>query len=360
MWKILGIFITIAVAIFLSGCVEEVPKGVTKTTHYKDNEFNQSNFTDWNNKGRELYDLDEHDEAIKAFDKAIEANPQYYEAWYNKGVALVNLGKYDEAITAFDKAIEINPHNWVAWDGKGVILTELGKYDEAIKAFDKAIELNPTNSEVFNNRELALSKLNKTTLIKNVSVANGTNALTENMPSKPQGKFIFTPQEKMTQGITSSVIARITINTSEEFVRLIESNDKLESSNYKPESNNYRLNSSNIPISKMMMVTLEGTKNGAFDIKNITPTTQNVSSDNTGYTEWVWDVTPKLPGKQTLLLRAFTIEDNGYRTRKGVIMKDIHVDVNPVWWMEKNYQWILGAIIVPLLLIIGKKWKKDN
>ena len=43
-------------------------------------------------------------------------------AWNNKGVALAKLNKSDEAIKAYDKAIEINPHNSNAWNNKGVAL----------------------------------------------------------------------------------------------------------------------------------------------------------------------------------------------------------------------------------------------
>ena len=63
-----------------------------------------------------------------------------------KDIALEELGKHDEAIKAFDKAIEINPQDSYAWDGKGIALWKLDKYDEAIKAFDKAIEIDPHDS----------------------------------------------------------------------------------------------------------------------------------------------------------------------------------------------------------------------
>jgi tetratricopeptide (TPR) repeat protein len=79
----------------------------------------------WNNKGLALDDLNKYDEAIKAFDKAIEINPQYSLAWYNKGRALYKLNKYDEAIKAYDKAIEINPQNSDAWSNKGAVLVYL-------------------------------------------------------------------------------------------------------------------------------------------------------------------------------------------------------------------------------------------
>ena len=69
-----------------------------------------------------------------------------------KDIALVKLGKSDEAIKAYDKAIEINPHNSDAWYNKGIALYNLNKSDEAIKAYDKAIEINPQDSKALKQR----------------------------------------------------------------------------------------------------------------------------------------------------------------------------------------------------------------
>jgi Flp pilus assembly protein TadD len=40
-----------------------------------------------------LFMQSKNGEAIQAFDKAIEINPQLAEAWNDKGMALMNLGK---------------------------------------------------------------------------------------------------------------------------------------------------------------------------------------------------------------------------------------------------------------------------
>jgi Flp pilus assembly protein TadD len=85
------------------------------------------------------------------------------EDWFNKGIALEDLGKYDEAIQAFDKALELDPQNAEAWSEKGYALGELGKYDEAIQALDKAIELDPQNAEAWSEKGVVLELLNKTT-----------------------------------------------------------------------------------------------------------------------------------------------------------------------------------------------------
>ena len=72
-------------------------------------------------------------------------------AWFNKELGLERLGRYDEAIQAFDKAIEINPQLSIAWGNKGLALEKISKYDDAIKAYDKTIEINPKHAEYETN-----------------------------------------------------------------------------------------------------------------------------------------------------------------------------------------------------------------
>jgi len=111
--------------------------------------------------GNALYDLGKHEEAINAYNKAIELNPKLASAWYNKGVALTNQGKDDEAIVAYDKAIEIDPKHASAWYNKGNALYNIGKYEEAIIAYDKAIEIGPQLADAWNNKGIALTNLEK-------------------------------------------------------------------------------------------------------------------------------------------------------------------------------------------------------
>ena len=54
------------------------------------------------------------------------------------------MGRYEEAIAAYAKAIEINPQLAEAWNNKGVVLGWSGRYEEAKEAFEKAHEIDPT------------------------------------------------------------------------------------------------------------------------------------------------------------------------------------------------------------------------
>jgi tetratricopeptide (TPR) repeat protein len=104
-----------------------------------------NNSQDWVNKGVDLTDLGKYDEAIKAFDKAIELDPKNANAWQEKGWALHGLGRYNDAIKALDKAIELDqldkPSSSVAWHIKGIVLEKLGRTAEANAAYAKAKEL---------------------------------------------------------------------------------------------------------------------------------------------------------------------------------------------------------------------------
>ena len=69
-----------------------------------------------------LFDL-----AIKCYDQAIAANPNYSYAWSNKCSAFGFQGKFDEAAQACDEAIRLDPELVPAWMGKGGALLNLNK-----------------------------------------------------------------------------------------------------------------------------------------------------------------------------------------------------------------------------------------
>lgn len=63
--------------------------------------------------------------------KIVEYDPKIAVSWNLKGFALSNQGKYDEAIEAYDKAIEIAPEWSVPWYNKRVALQKLSSHEKA-------------------------------------------------------------------------------------------------------------------------------------------------------------------------------------------------------------------------------------
>jgi len=76
---------------------------------------NSEEAIEWNNKGYTFAEDGKHEEAITAFNCALESNPGFAEAWNNKGYSLAELGRTDEAITACCRAIELNPAFARSW-----------------------------------------------------------------------------------------------------------------------------------------------------------------------------------------------------------------------------------------------------
>ena len=61
--------------------------------------------------------------------------------WYKKGLDLGRNGSYEEAVLAYNRAIELDSTSSEAWKGKGDSLKALGRQAEADVAYAKAKEL---------------------------------------------------------------------------------------------------------------------------------------------------------------------------------------------------------------------------
>ena len=114
---------------------------------------------DYINRGNDLFYKDDYESALKAYDKAIELEPDDAYAWYNKGTALGELGWYEEELEAYNKAIELKSDYFEAWSDKGVALGDLGRYEEELEAYDKAIELKPDYANAWFNRACVYARL---------------------------------------------------------------------------------------------------------------------------------------------------------------------------------------------------------
>jgi tetratricopeptide (TPR) repeat protein len=110
----------------------------------------------WYQKGLKLMEDDTYEDALIAFNKAIEMDPENASIWMGKGDTLVRMGDYNESQKIYEKSLEMadkttraNPQDAKGWFVQGELLQKQSKYDEAIKAFDKAIEADPKYAEAW-------------------------------------------------------------------------------------------------------------------------------------------------------------------------------------------------------------------
>ena len=66
-------------------------------------------------------------EALIQIDKVLKLNPKNAIAWKHKGTTLENLDRYKEAINAYNKAIEINPNDQVAKTKRDELIHIIGQ-----------------------------------------------------------------------------------------------------------------------------------------------------------------------------------------------------------------------------------------
>ncbi|MBD2775306.1 serine/threonine-protein kinase [Iningainema tapete] len=116
---------------------------------------------DWYNRGQELYKLQSYEEAVIAFDQAIQIQPDYYQAWYNRGNALRGLKKNSQAIASYDQAIQIKRDLPEAWYSRGMVLYTWGRYDEAIESYDQAIQIKQDHPDTWYYRGMALYRIGR-------------------------------------------------------------------------------------------------------------------------------------------------------------------------------------------------------
>ncbi len=106
----------------------------------------------YNNRGNARAALGQYVEAIADFDEAIRLKPNDAEFYSNRGNAKHTLGRHDKVLTDYDEAIRLKPDFAEAYSNRGTAKRALGRYDEALTDYDEAIRLKPDFAEAYNNR----------------------------------------------------------------------------------------------------------------------------------------------------------------------------------------------------------------
>jgi tetratricopeptide (TPR) repeat protein len=117
------------------------------------------------NQGQALTFDRQYSEALEAFEKAIELQPELAEAWFGKAKALRRAERYDEAFLAIEQAMHLTAEDvsqhYRCWHEKADVLRNLERYEEALVAYEKAIALNPNSGDTWKRHGYTLTKLGR-------------------------------------------------------------------------------------------------------------------------------------------------------------------------------------------------------
>ncbi len=111
--------------------------------------------------GIALQKLRRYDDALKAFDKAVQLKPDEAEPWWHMGNVLIEAGRSSEALLCLEHTLRLNPQHSDAAYQAGHILHGLGRFEEALAYLDRSAELRPDHALTLHMRALALKELNR-------------------------------------------------------------------------------------------------------------------------------------------------------------------------------------------------------
>jgi tetratricopeptide (TPR) repeat protein len=98
-------------------------------------------------------------DAIAAYQRVLEIEPQHAPAHINLGTLYYNLQDYVKAELHYRKAIEADARYALAYFDLANVLDETGRLQEAIRVYKTAIQLAPTYADAHYNLALAYEKI---------------------------------------------------------------------------------------------------------------------------------------------------------------------------------------------------------
>ncbi len=93
--------------------------------------------------------------------RAVEKEPTSADAWDDLGKAYLGLDNHSEALAAFQKQVEVNAYHKHAYNDLAAELQRQGKYEEAVSAYGKQLANSPVDNIARKNRGLLLAQLKR-------------------------------------------------------------------------------------------------------------------------------------------------------------------------------------------------------
>ncbi len=117
----------------------------------------EKTFAEWLSEGHAQLSASENDDAVIAFSKAVDADPQSGHAFNGRGVAYLRLKKLKPALADFTKAIQLKPDEAKFYGNRALVYQLQDKFGEALADLSRAIKLEPKSPEWYEERSLVFS-----------------------------------------------------------------------------------------------------------------------------------------------------------------------------------------------------------
>jgi tetratricopeptide (TPR) repeat protein len=117
----------------------QIGKSLVASTPNSSSQQNEQEANSIFETGRQLYKANKYSEAIQAFSKFIELQPNNKDGYFFRGVSYQKSRQYQEAKVDFDKVIELDSSLSYAYFVRGIIHNQLGEKEKAIADLQIAV-----------------------------------------------------------------------------------------------------------------------------------------------------------------------------------------------------------------------------
>ena len=165
-WRVPAIGLGIAMALVLAACMVLTRKQVA-CWHDSETLFRrmitavEGNYMAHYNLGNLYSRQDKLPEAVRQYEAALSAEPNYAEAHNNLGAVLLRQGHFDEAVAHYSAAVRLKPEHLYYFNLANA-LVDAGKPAEAVPNYQRSLRLSPNSSQTHHNLGLALQAQGQT------------------------------------------------------------------------------------------------------------------------------------------------------------------------------------------------------
>jgi len=94
------------------------------------------------------------------YDRAIAADPHNHRLWFQRG-GLCYQSTPEVALENYQRALELAPQEESYWKIQAELFTDLGRDADAIRSYEQALAINPESDSCWHNQALLLDKLGR-------------------------------------------------------------------------------------------------------------------------------------------------------------------------------------------------------
>jgi len=111
------------------------------------------------NEGNRLMKEEKYQEALTAYNQAINIDATNSVFYCNRAAAHSRLGDYTRAADDCKMSLKYDPTYSKAFGRLGLAYSKMGRYEQAVDAYKKALEIEPNNEDYKNNMGVAQERL---------------------------------------------------------------------------------------------------------------------------------------------------------------------------------------------------------